>query len=142
MTSFDELHNQNHKITELSNILTTLLKDRSLCDSPVTCDLFYRYVDLVNEHMNETEAGMYAELLRNGGDDNTNVARKFMSGSQEIRRIFSNYIKKWCRPKSKRLMVKEHQEFLNETEAMFQLVLDRIVDETEHLYPAVKQAAG
>jgi len=142
MTTFDELYRQTDNITELSNILSHLLKDRTLCDSQVTCDLFYRYVDAVKEHLDVTDAGMYAKLLSSGDKSAMNNANKFMSGSQEIKRIFANYLKTWCRPKSKKLIIKEHDRFLSETEEMFDLVLDRIVDEAEKLYPALRRITG
>ncbi|MCU7959891.1 MAG: hypothetical protein KZQ58_07810 [gamma proteobacterium symbiont of Bathyaustriella thionipta] len=142
MITFEELYRQNDKITELSHILSNLLQDRTLCDSEVTCDLFYRYVDAVKEHLNVTDAGMYTKLLTSGDKSAANVANSFMSGSQEIKRIFASYLKKWCRAKSHKLMIKEHDKFLAETEELFQIVLDRVINETEKLYPALRRITG
>ncbi len=142
MVTYDELHTQNHKITELTNILTRLLNDRTLCDSEVTCDLFYRYVDTVKRHLNTTDAGLYAKLLSAGDQHAGNTARKFMSGSQEIKRIFASYLKTWCEPRNRKLIIRDHDRFLRETEEMFQMVLDRIIDETEHLYPLIREITG
>ncbi len=142
MVTYEELHTQNHKITELTNILSRLLEDRILCDSEVTCDLFYRYVDTVKKHLNTTDAGLYARLLSAGDQHAQNTARKFMSGSQEIKRIFASYLKKWCQPKNQKLKIRDHDEFLRETNEMFQMVLDRILDETEHLYPLIREITG
>ena len=66
MVSYQELHRQNHKITELTNILQHLLGDRSLCDSEITCNLFFEYVDAVKEHMAVTDSAMYSKLLGAG----------------------------------------------------------------------------
>ena len=139
MISFEQLHEQNHKITELTNILEHLLGDRSLCDSQVTCDLFFDYVNTVKDHMAVTDSGMYSQLLSSGDQKLSNVANRFIGGSREINRIFSAYLKRWCKIKRKELVIREYDAFMKDTEEMFQLVLDRIQNETEHLYPAVKQ---
>ena len=59
MLTFDDLNEQNHKITELTNILQHLLGDRSLCDSEVTYELFFRYVGSVKEHFEVTDNNLY-----------------------------------------------------------------------------------
>lgn len=139
MASFEELHRQNHKITELTNILQHLLGDRSLCDSDVTCGLFFEYVNAVKEHMAVTDSGMYSKLLGSGDQKLNNIANRFMGGSREINRIFSAYLKRWCKLKNKELVIKEYDAFMQDTQEMFEIVLDRIQSETEHLYPAVRK---
>ena len=142
MVSYEELHQQNHKITELTNILHHLLGDRSLCDSQITCDLFFDYVDAVKEHLAVTDSAMYSKLLGSGDQKLNNVANRFMGGSREINRIFSAYLKRWCKLRSKQLVIREYDAFMRDTEEMFDMVLDRIQNETEHLYPAVQAATG
>ena len=142
MVSYQELHQQNHKITELTNILQHLLGDRSLCDSEVTCSLFFDYVNAVKEHMAVTDSGMYSKLLGSGDQKMNNIANRFMGGSREINRIFSAYLKRWCKIKTKELVIKEYDAFMQDTEEMFDIVLDRIQNETEHLYPAVRKLSG
>lgn len=142
MVSYEELHQQNHKITELTNILQHLLGDRLLCDSEVTCDLFFDYVKAVKEHMAVTDSGMYSKLLGSGDQKLNNIANRFMGGSREINRIFSAYLKRWCKIKSKELVIKEYDAFMQDTQEMFEIVLDRIQNETEHLYPAVRKLSG
>ncbi|WP_078121862.1 hypothetical protein [Thiosocius teredinicola] len=142
MVSYQQLHQQNHKITELTNILQHLLGDRSLCDSDVTCDLFFNYVNAVKEHMAVTDSAMYSKLLGAGDQRMSNLANRFMGGSREINRIFSAYLKRWCKMRSKRLVIKEYEAFMRDTQEMFDMVLERIQDETEHLYPAVRDVTG
>ena len=142
MVSYEELHQQNHKITELTNILQHLLGDRLLCDSEVTCDLFFEYVNAVKEHMAVTDSGMYSKLLGSGDQKLNNIANRFMGGSREINRIFSAYLNRWCKIKSKQLVIKEYDAFMQDTQEMFEIVLDRIQSETEHLYPAVRRLGG
>jgi hypothetical protein len=142
MISYAELHQQNHKITELTNILEHLLGDRSLCDSQITCDLFFDYVNAVKEHLAVTDSAMYSKLLGSGDQKMSNVANRFMGGSREINRIFSAYLKRWCKLKSRKLVIREYDAFISDTREMFEMVLDRIQDETEHLYPAVQRVTG
>jgi hypothetical protein len=40
------------------------------------------------------------------------------------------------------MIIKDHQAFVNETEDMFRLVLNRIQDETEQLYPLIRKVGG
>lgn len=142
MVSYQELYQQNHKITELTNILQHLLGDRSLCDSEVTCNLFFDYVDAVKAHLAVTDSAMYSKLLGAGDQKLSNVANRFMGGSREINRIFSAYLKRWCKLKRKQLVIREYDAFMTDTQEMFDMVLDRIQNEVEHLYPAVRKATG
>jgi succinate dehydrogenase flavin-adding protein (antitoxin of CptAB toxin-antitoxin module) len=142
MVSYQELHRQNHKITELTNILQHLLGDRTLCDSEITCNLFFEYVEAVKEHLAVTDSEMYSKLLGANDQKLKNVANRFMGGSREINRIFSAYLKRWCKLRSKQLVIRQYDEFMTDTQEMFTMVLDRIQQETEHLYPAVRQVTG
>ena len=79
MTTPQELHIQNHKLTELSNVLTNLLSDRSLCDADITCELFFRYVDSVKDHLKHTDANLYAQLLDQSDAHKNKVANLFIN---------------------------------------------------------------
>lgn len=141
MSQTSDLHLQIHKITELSNILTNLLSDRSLCDTEVTCELFFRYVDSVKDHLKHTDSNLYAQILDHSDAHKNKVANLFISGSKEIKRIFGAYTKKWCNLSKKQLRIKKYDDFYNETIEMFELVLKRLQDETEHLYPLINDDA-
>ena len=142
MLTYDQLNTQNDRITELTNVLDNLLSDRLLCDSTVTSELFFRYVDTVKEHLELTDSKLYSQLLTQGDNDITNTANRFMGGSKEIKRIFARYLKKWCQLQKQQLLVKNYDEFTEETKEIFEMVLDRIQDETEHLYPLVRRVRG
>jgi len=140
MFSFPELYEQNHKITELTNVLSVLIKDRSLCDSETCCKIFFNYMDQVNEHIQIVDSNMYASLLQDTSEEAGNTANNFMSGSQEIKRIMNRYVKKWCDKKHQGLSIgAKHDDFLQETDEMFGMILNRIQDEMEHLYPMVRK---
>jgi len=139
MITYDELNQQNHRITELSNVLSYLFQDRSMCDTGSCCDLFYHYVDLVKKHIDLVDKNMYSEMLNSPDKKINAVARNFMSGSVEVKKILKAFSKHWCPTRNKSsLTIKDHDKFLKETDELFGIVLQRILDETEHLYPLVR----
>ncbi len=135
MISYMELNEQNHKITELSNVLSYLINERSMCDTEVSCELFFRYVELVKEHLETEERELYQLLLMDDDNDTRNTGRKFLSGSGEIKRVFGQYLKRWC--KGKELRIRDHEAFIRDTREIFALVIRRIDDEIVHLYPTL-----
>jgi hypothetical protein len=142
MITYEELHQQNHKITELTNVLRHLISDRFLCDSDITRTLFFRYVDSVKEHLEIIDSKLYPKLMTHGEQKVRNTADRIRSGSTEIKRIFAAYLKDWCRTKNKTLMIKDYDLFLKDTEEMFEIVLNRIQIETENLYPLIREITG
>ena len=139
MITYQELNEQNHRITELSNVLSYLFKDRSMCDTGSGCDLFNTYMQLVKKHVETVDKEMYTELLKSPDEKINNVAKNFMSGSIEVKKILNQFTKQWCPAKQKgSLMIKDHEAFLSDLDELFDIVLQRILDETEHLYPLVR----
>lgn len=139
MTAFAKLHAQNHKITELSNVFLYLIQSREMCDTETACDVFFEYTGKVREHIELVDRDLCARLISYPDQSVKNTADRFLSGSTEIKRIFNQYLKDWCSEPRRRLQIRDHQEFVTETEQMFALVLDRIQRETEHLYPLIRK---
>lgn len=140
MVSFTELHTQNHKITELSKVLSHIIGERSLCDTDVTCDIFFDYTTKVKAHLDLEERELYRDLLTSSDKDVKATATKYLSGSADIKRILKSYLKHWC--KNKNLRIKDHEKFVKESEDIFNLVNDRINDEVENFYPVIREAYG
>ena len=139
MITYKELNEQNHRITELSNVLRYLFKDRAMCDTGSCCELFNNYVTLVTAHIDTIDKSMYSDLLASSDMKVNNIAKNFMSGSVEIKKILRNFTKQWCPVKhSSELRIRDHAKFLKDIEQLFDFVLKRILDETEHLYPLVR----
>lgn len=139
MVTYKFLNEQNHRITELSNVLSYLFKDRAMCDTDSCCSLFVNYVTLVKEHIDTVDKNMYSDLLGSPDEKLNNVAKNFMSGSVEVKKILKEFNRHWCPLKNKgELKIKDHEKFLNATDELFNIVLQRIQDETEHLYPLVR----
>lgn len=141
MITFDELNSQNHQITELSNVLLYLLKDRSMCDTDTACSLFFSYMDKVRDHLAVVDQ-LYTTLLQDQRQEVHKVANNFMSGEQEIKKIMARYSKDWCDKKKRAVVIADHQRFLKDTREVFDMILSRIQDETEKLYPLVRELRG
>ncbi len=139
MVTFDELNTQNHRIMELSNVLERLIDDRGMCDNEITADLFFRYLDEVKAHLDLEDRHLYKDLLVHPDIQVNNTAKLFLSGSSEIKRIFNRYVRKWCN--KKKIHIRDHKKFLDDTNHMFQMVQKRILDETEHLYPLIRKVS-
>jgi len=139
MITFSQLHEQIHKITELSNVFLYLIQDRTMCDTTFACDLFFEYKQRVKEHIELVDQKLCGKLISHPDQTVKNTADRFLSGSAEIKKIFAAYVKKWCSQKDRVLTIRNHGEFVKETEEMFDLVLDRIQRETEHLYPLIRK---
>jgi uncharacterized membrane protein YheB (UPF0754 family) len=139
MVTFAELHAQNHKMTELSNVFLYLIRDRAMCDTQVACDLFFDYAKTVREHVDLVDKQLCGRLISHPDQAVKNTADRFLSGSAEIKRIFASYLKDWCSEKHRQLSVGNHEQFVEDTNQMFTLVLERIQRETEHLYPLIRR---
>lgn len=139
MIAFSQLHAQNHKITELSNVFIYLVQNREMCDTDTACDVFFEYAAKVKEHIELVDRELCGRLISHPDQRVKNTADRFLSGSIEIKRIFNQYLRGWCSESKRNLKIKDHDEFVKETEQMFALVLDRIQRETEHLYPLIRR---
>jgi len=142
MITYEKLYQQIHKITELSNVFLYLIEDRSMCDTKIACELFYEYVELVKNHLDVQDNHLFSAILTDGDDAAKKVAENFMSGSMEIKKIFQKYLRKWSHPRKHELLISNYDKFNKETLEIFEIVLNRIQDETEHLYPLVRAISG
>ena len=139
MTSNSALNEEVHHILELSNVLGYLFNDRSMCDTQTCIDLLKEYIALVHRHLEYVEKNFYSDLLKNPDSNATLIANNFMSGSVEIKRVIRDFTKQWCTSKNCfSLNIKDYARFTIESETFFEVIVQRIQDETEHLYPLVR----
>jgi hypothetical protein len=131
---FDDIHVHNHKLRELSNVVVYLLQERSMCDTETANDLFCETLRKIDEHLSMVDH-LYATLLNQKDEKAHRTAKMFMSGEVELKRIIAEYKKVWFARSRPELRVGNHQQFIKETEELFEIVLSRIEDETEKLYP-------
>ncbi len=139
MISYDTLNNQIHEITELSNVLAYLVQDRAMCDTAICCRLFHQYVDDIKAHIDVVERTIYPLILTSGKQNAINSVHNFMNGSQEVKRILKGYTRNWCKVRDKTLRIGNHEAFIAETDKLFEVMLERLQDETEKLYPLARK---
>ena len=137
MVTFDLLNAQNHEISEMTNILEVLIQDRLACDNAIVNELFFRYVNSVKEHLELEDKSVYTCLITHQNSEINNTAKLFMSGASEIKRIFDKYLRTWTR--HKKLHISDHDKFVKDTNEMFEMVLNRVQDESEKLYPLLRK---
>jgi len=137
MITFEELNQQSDKITQLSNVIERLIQDRLTCDNPVVTELFFRYRDEVKQHLDLQDKQIFADLLASKDPSVNKTVKLFISGSSEIKRIFDRYLRHWC--KKGQMNIGDHKKFVAETQDMFAIVLKRVQNEVEHLYPMIRK---
>ena len=136
---YDDLHLQNHKLSEMCKVLSLLIEDRTACDTSITCDLFMEFATSFREHLDLEDRSIYARLLAHEDRQVNAEASRSLNASMELKRIFNGYMNKWCR---QGLAIKDHPSFIAETREMFHLIQDRILVETEQLYPMMRKLEG
>ena len=136
MIEIDHLNEQNHEIAELTKVLSFMITDREICDTNILNQLFFDYIRKVTEHLQLEEKNLYQPLMMHNSNTTRQVANRFLSGSGEIKRVFKQYQRRWWRHNL--LYIKNHDKFISDSNDMFDMVFDRIVDTAEHLYPVVR----
>ena len=137
MISIEELQNQNHYIMERSKIIKYMINDITIAHSQVTCDLFFELTGKIKEHFAIEEKELYKDLLTSKDNEVKQLAENFLSGSAEVKRVFKAYMKRWCHNQD--LRIKNHQQFIDETADLFDMVESRIIDEIEKFYPVIRK---
>ena len=144
MVTFETINHNNHKILERINIIAYMIQDRTICDSDVTCDLFFDLMDRIKSQMDLEERELYKGMLTHNDSLVKTTADNFLSGAAEIRRVYKHYIKRWCHHNNKHnsLRIKNHKQFIAETNDFLDLIQMRIIDKTEKFYPVVRSVYG
>jgi hypothetical protein len=136
MLTLELLNRQNHEIAELTKVLAHLIQERELCDTDVASKLFDQYVERVHEHFERNSRYVYSDLLTNEDVAVNNTAKAFMEGERAIKRLFNDFVGRWCRHG---LHIDDHARFVTEAEDIFRLVSQRIQAEYEELYPLARR---
>ena len=137
MIPLDTLKQQHEEIGELINVLSLLVPDERARKSRIVENLFSELAKMVGEHLMLEDATLYKELLVHQDSSIQRTARNFLSGSHELKRLFSDYMKYACRSGSKQ---KDCEAFVKETVEIFSLLEDRITMEEDRFYPLVEKA--
>jgi len=137
MIPLDTLKQQHEEICELINVLSLLVPDERARKSRIVENLFSELAKTVGEHLMLEDATLYKELLVHQDSTIQRTARNFLSGSHELKRLFSDYMKYACRSRSKQ---KDCEAFVKETVEVFSLLENRITMEEDRFYPLVEKA--
>ena len=137
MIPLEKLKQQHEEINELINVLSLLIPDEKARQSRIVEDLLKELTKKVTEHLALEDDTLYKELLVHSDADLQRVARNFLSGSHELRRLFTEYVHHACRPGSKQ---KECEAFVKESQDLFEMLEKRIQIEESKFYPLAARA--
>ncbi len=137
MTTYRQIKKHHQHIKELTYILRRLITDTSFVEMETTCNLFFSYSNKVDSYFKLVETSVYHRMLVSSDENVKKTAYRFMAGSCGIKRLFSQYKQTWCH--NKKLRVRNHVRFVQESEDIFKLILQRINDEASHLYPVIRE---
>ncbi len=132
MIPIEEFKAENNEIRDLCNILGTSVDQYSLRHNMVVCELLERFADRVCEHLMHEDRSIYRDLLKKHTHEADQLADKFLGNTQELKRIFNDYKRGWCRkPHSENA----HTRYVDESREIFKLVCDRIEFEENKIFP-------
>ena len=136
MYTLIELKKQNTEITDLIEILHVLVKQKSLANNPFVCELVERFNEKVWMHLVFEENTIYSELAKHHNPDISNIAQAFHENAKDIKKRFTHYVKLWCHASKEQ---KDHTAFVTESNAIFELIRERVRYESEEVFPLVEK---
>jgi hemerythrin-like domain-containing protein len=135
MVAIEELQKENQEIIDLASILSALVNKCEFRSNPVFCELLHRFMDKINAHLSHEARSVYTDLLSHKDLKINNAASQFISNAHELEKILGGYTRRWCVPIP---AVEKHEKFLEETNAIFRLLNERIAMESDHLFPIIR----
>lgn len=135
MYTVDELKQQNQDIGDLCDVLSVLIREKSLHDNPYVCELMSRFREKVWMHLVFEDNTIYAELIRHNNQSISGIAKGFHDSAKVIRKKFTGYIRKWCNPA---VTDTEHEALLKESQEIFSLIRERVKYENEQMFPLLE----
>ena len=130
MIPLDTLKQQHQEIDELINVLSLLIPDEKARKSHIVEGLLKDLAKKVGDHLALEDDTLYKELLVHPDPELQRTARNFLSGSHELRRLFTDYVQHACKPNSKS---KECEAFVKESQDLFEMLEKRIKFEEEQI---------
>ncbi|HHJ16138.1 MAG TPA: hemerythrin domain-containing protein [Gammaproteobacteria bacterium] len=134
MYSLEELKKQNEDIAELCDVLSVLVKQKSLRNNAYLCELMTRFKEKVWMHLVFEDNTIYAQLARHQDKAISETARSFHDSAREVRQCFSRYARHWCHPVADD---GEQAVLQHDSDELFRLVKARIQYENEHIFPLI-----
>ena len=132
MIPLAEFRAENSEIKDLCNILNVSVETYELRNNSIVCELLDRFVQRVTDHLTHEDRSIYRDLLKQHSGDADLVADHFLGNTQELKRIFNEYKRDWCRKPHNE---QAHSEYVNESKSMFKMVCERIEFEESKIFP-------
>ena len=136
MYSLDELKAQNQEISDLCAVLSVLVEQPSLHNNPYVCELMGRFKEKVWIHLVFEDNTIYSALSRHDNTAVSGIAQDFHDSARQIKKRFSSYVRRWCNPA---VGEHEHDELVQESREIFQLIMERVKYENEKMFPLVME---
>ena len=136
MYTLSELKKQNQEINDLIDVLRVLVKEDSLINNPFVCDLVSRFNEKVWMHLVFEDNSIYSELAKNHNPDISEIANSFHESAREIRKEFTGYVKLWCKSSTTE---QQRKAFCEQSTNILDKIQQRIIYETEKMFPLVEQ---
>ena len=136
MYSLDELKAQNQEISDLCAVLSVLVEQQSLHNNPYVCELMGRFKEKVWIHLVFEDNTIYSALSRHDNTAVSGIAQDFHDSARQIKKRFSSYVRRWCNPA---VGAHEHDELVQESREIFQLIMERVKYENEKMFPLVME---
>ncbi len=141
MIDFTALHEQNHRITEAAQVLMYLAQERAVCDADTTRQVFQDAIGMIDKHLTGVDRLIKRLLLAHPDPRDQNLGRKLSAESALLRSNFDKYAQRWTCGKRKEFQIRDHQRFVEDTQELFSLMLERIERETELIFPLLKRVS-
>jgi hemerythrin-like domain-containing protein len=135
MYSVDDLKQQNQDICELCDVLAVLMEQKSLHNNRYVCELMSRFKEKVWMHLVFEDNTLYAELARHHDKAVSETARTFHDNAREIKKRFSGYVRRWCKPT---VDDAQHEALMKESREIFHLLKKRVEYENQHMFPLLE----
>jgi len=135
MYTLKELKKQNQEISDLIEVISTLLDNKNLITNPFVCDLVSRFNEKVWMHLVFEDNTIYSELARHDNPDISEIAQRFHDSAKEIKKEFSAYVKLWCKASG---ADHHHQAFCGNSQEMLEKIKQRIDYESNKIFPLIE----
>lgn len=139
MYTLEELQAQNREIAHLCDVLAVLVEHPHLHNNPVVCELMKRFKEKVWLHLVFEDNALYQELARHDDAATRQAVQEFHDSARALKKRFSAYLRRWCQPE---VSDSEHQQLLEESREIFNLIRQRLTYEDERLFPLLEHSGG
>ena len=135
--SLDDLRQQNKEISELCDVLATLMAQPTLHDNPYVRELMSRFKEKVWVHLVFEDNAFYTALLHSGDEDTSATAQAFHDSAKEIKHCFSAFVRNCAAAPDSNT---DHDSLTKQCGEIFSLIKERIAYENEKIFPLVENS--